>query len=312
MLTYTIVDSGNLTDTAVVTVTIITVNDPPLAQDDEGNTLEDTAITISVLDNDSDVDISDILTVTTVSQPMYGTATTNGASVIYTPTLNFYGVDVLTYTIADNGNLTDTAVVTITVMGVNDPPIAQDDVVTTLEDIAVLIPVLDNDIDVDITDTLSITAVSQPLSGTANISGTSVIYTPALNFYGLDAFTYTIADGENLTDTATVTITITSVNDAPVALADTAVTLANTSVSVSVLDNDEDVDNTDLMVIAASQPANGQATINGNTVIYTPDVGFVGIEQFTYTVSDGNEEATAIVTISVQSYIIFLPLIQRP
>ncbi len=98
---------------APVTVIVTPVNAPPVAGDDTASTLEDTSVTISVLSNDSDVD-GPSLTVSAVGTPSSGAASTDGTTVVYTPTLNFNGTDVFTYTASD-GSLSDTASVTVTV-----------------------------------------------------------------------------------------------------------------------------------------------------------------------------------------------------
>ena len=49
--------------------------------------------------------------------------------------------------------------------------------------------------------------------GSATISGSSVLYTPAADFFGTETFTYTVRDNGGLTATATVTVTVTNVND---------------------------------------------------------------------------------------------------
>ena len=86
------------------------------------------------------------------------------------------------------------------------------------------IDVLANDTDPDAGDTLTITAVTQGANGAVAITGggTGLTYTPNAGYVGTDTFTYTIADGNGGTDTATVTVTVTNVNDAPVAVDDTA------------------------------------------------------------------------------------------
>ncbi|MHC4326610.1 MAG: S8 family serine peptidase, partial [Planctomycetota bacterium] len=148
--TYTVEDDSGGTDSAQVNVTVTPTNDPPDALDDSDTTDEDTLVTIDVLSNDSDPDIGDTLTVTAVTQPADGTATINPDNTVnYTPDLNFNGGDTFTYTISDGKGGTDTANVSVTVVPVNDSPVANDDVNTTQEDTPVIIDVLANDTDVD-------------------------------------------------------------------------------------------------------------------------------------------------------------------
>ena len=87
------------------------------------------------------------------------------------------------------------------------PPIAVDDSASTTVGQPVSIPVLANDSDDGSPQPLFIQSVSAPAHGTAVISGTSIIYTPAAGFAGQDAFTYTVSDGQD-TDVATVTISV--------------------------------------------------------------------------------------------------------
>jgi hypothetical protein len=75
--------------------------------------------------------------------------------------------------------------------------------------------VLVNDNDADAGDTLTVSGVTQGTNGTVAIVGTTVSYTPNLNFFGGDSFTYTIADGNGASATATVTVTVRPVNDKP-------------------------------------------------------------------------------------------------
>ncbi len=92
------------------------------------------------------------------------------------------------------------------------------------------------------------------------------------------------------TDTETVTVTVNPVNDAPVAVADSATTDEDTPVSIDVLANDSDIDNDELTVTAVTQGANGSVAIDAQSgqVTYTPNANFNGADSFTYTVSDGN------------------------
>src|SRR4029079_18918800 len=177
------------------------------------NTVEDVSVTIPALVNDSDVD-GDTLTITSVS-PASGTASISGTNVVFTPATNFVGTATIGYSISDGNGGSASALITVTVSAVNDPPIAVNDFTNTVEDIAVTIQALVNDSDVD-GDTLTITSVS-PTSGTASISGTNVVFTPATNFVGTATIGYSISDGNGGSASSLITVTVGAANDPPIA-----------------------------------------------------------------------------------------------
>ena len=123
----------------------------------------------------------------------------------------------------------------------------------------------------------------------------SFTYTPAANFAGSDSFTYTASDGTAVSNVATVTVTVTGVNDAPVAVDDSATTAEETPVSGSVLTNDTDVDGaTTLTATLVASPANGIVTLaSDGSFTYTPAANFAGSDSFTYTASDGRRPRTS-------------------
>ncbi|MCR9125636.1 MAG: Ig-like domain-containing protein, partial [Rhodobacteraceae bacterium] len=139
--------------------------------------------------------------------------------------------DSFVVTLRDSDGATDSETVTVTVVGINDAPVAEDDAVTAAEDSeGVSITPLDNDFDPDgdelwissfdasgLIGDLSFETTSvggdEPLPDI--ISDTTLIYTPAANFEGEESFTYTVTDGD-LETTATVVITVVGANDAPV------------------------------------------------------------------------------------------------
>jgi len=97
------------------------------------------------------------------------------------------------------------------------PPEANDDEATTTGSTtgpgaSVLIDVLANDTDDGSPDPITITAVGTPRAGTAVIESEKIRYTPRQGFFGTDAFTYTISDGQD-SDSATVTVTVIAEND---------------------------------------------------------------------------------------------------
>ncbi len=203
---YTISD-GFKSDSATVTVTVNSVNDAPVANDDVAVTLENEAVTIDVLYNDTDLENND-LSVDSFVQGANGVVTKLAGQLVYTPNEDFVGTDTFTYIVSD-GDKTDEATVTVTVKSNNTPPLAVDDEVETDEGNSVTIDVLGNDTDED-GDILSIESVTPAVNGSVEIVNNELVYTPNPDFYGTETLTYTMSDGL-VTDTAIVTITVNEV-----------------------------------------------------------------------------------------------------
>lgn len=111
--TYRASDGTDTSNTATVSINVISVNDLPMANDDSATTLRDTPVSIPVLANDSDVDGTPSILSTTI--PTGGTVSINpDGTVTYTPNTGFSGTDSFSYTITDGAD-TDSATVTITV-----------------------------------------------------------------------------------------------------------------------------------------------------------------------------------------------------
>ena len=116
--TYSISDGRTGYDVATV---MIGPNRSPQAVDDAAQTEEGTAVTIPVLDNDSDPE-DDALSVTAVGPASNGSAESSEGAVVYTPNNGFVGDDSFTYTISDGTGNTATGTVRVTVTGVDDDP----------------------------------------------------------------------------------------------------------------------------------------------------------------------------------------------
>ncbi|MBI3254777.1 MAG: Ig-like domain-containing protein, partial [Nitrosarchaeum sp.] len=117
--TYFVTNGTHNSNNATVTLSVNSINDAPIARNDTASTLENTPVTILVLNNDSDID-GDLLTVNSITQGTNGTITTNGTAVTYTPKLNFNGTDSFTYTISDGANTSNSAMVTVIVTSIDD------------------------------------------------------------------------------------------------------------------------------------------------------------------------------------------------
>jgi hypothetical protein len=307
-INYTISDGNGGTDNASVAVTVINVNDPPVAVDDTATVNEDSSNnSINVTGNDTDID-GDSLTVASASMAIGGTGTVtftpNSSNVIYTPPANFSGDARVDYTVSDGNGGTDDGVLTVTVNNLNDPPVANPDALTVSEDSNNnVVDVLFNDDDPD-GDTLTVTVATASNGTTALLGNGNVRYTPNPDYFGTDTISYSIEDGNGGTASSTVAVTVDPVPDAPVANNDTA-TVAEDSTNniINVTANDTDVDGDTLTVTAASA-ANGSATPSGGNVSYTPPANFSGQTTISYTISDGNggeDSATVAVTVTGQN-----------
>ena len=315
---YLVCDDGtplpSLCDTAVVTVTITPVNDPPVANNDNATTPEDTPVVINIPNNDTDVDGNlDLTSVTITNGPSNGTVTIDPVTgvVTYTPNANYHGTDQFTYSICDTGMpvLCDTAVVTIIVTPVNDPPVIDMPDVSTPEDVPVTIcsPV----VDADAGDTFTASFCGGPYNGTSTApvvfnGQVCITYTPVANYNGMDSVCIVVCDQDGACDTSVSVITITPVNDPPVANNDNATTPEDTPVVINIPNNDTDVDgNLDLTSVTITNgPSNGTVTIDPVTgvVTYTPNANYHGTDQFTYSICDTGMPVlcdTAVVTIIV-------------
>ena len=219
--TYTISDGNGGFSTATVAINVTAVNDVPVAGGDTVTTNEDQPLTLSsaiLLGNDVDVD-GDPLTITSVQSAVNGTVALVNGVVVFTPAPNYNGPASFTYTITDGQGGTSTATVNITVISVNDVPLAVDDTAPdTLEDFPLTIAVADllrNDTDID-NDRLIVSSVQNPVNGTVQLVAGNVVFTPAPGYDGPASFTYTVSDGNGGTSTARVDVKIVNVNNPPV------------------------------------------------------------------------------------------------
>jgi hypothetical protein len=316
---YMVEDSGGLNDTAFVNITVngTDKNMPPVAVNDTASVPQnEDHVVIVVLDNDYDLDGTlDPTTVTIVEPPTRGNVVVDpvNGTVNYSLFQDFIGIDTFKYTVDDDeGATSNNATVTIRVNNgqTHCSPYAINDSYRTPEDtlLSIAAPgVLDNDFVLALSseDVCPLSAVLEDDASHGDLilnADGSFDYMPDENWFGNDSFTYRACAGDRCSDPATVSITVIPVNDAPVAVNDSASTDEDSPVEVSVTDNDSDVEDGKPKISGIiDHPDNGIVEIlDDDTIRYTPNLGFFGNDILTYEVNDSEGLTdTADVNISV-------------
>lgn len=293
---------------ATIDLALTSVPDAPVATPDSLTMVQDTSTVINVLGNDTDVD-STGLTVTGISLPAHGTAIVSGTGIQYTPTPGYVGTDSFTYQAEDETNLlSNTVTVTVNILTSNTAPVSSDLSVSTNEDTPLSSTLSGSDAE---NDTLTYTVDTLPIHGTLSVTTTGAfLYTPALNYYGSDTFTYHVSDAMFSSSISTVSININGVNDAPVAQTNALYTMSgntigNSGYTVTGSLVASDIDSPVLTYTATVLPVHGSLVLNSSgTFIYQPALGYTGTDTFSFVAQDQFLAAsnTGTITITVVGY----------
>ncbi|MCS0023032.1 tandem-95 repeat protein [Vibrio antiquarius] len=298
-ITYTVTD-GALTDESTVKVTVNAVNDTPVVESsiaDQTLAEDFTPYTIDLNTAFSDVDnVDGELSFSVSGNSNIQVAIVNGIAT-FTPTADWNGSEILTFTATDPSGESVSQTVNFTVAPVAD---IVADKATVVEDTATIIKVLDNDTFEGDDKVVSLDTNNGPANGTVSVNPDgSVTYTPNDNYHGTDSFTYIVTTG-GVSESTTVNVDVTPINDAPVAKDDTEITDEDTAVTIDVLPNDTDVDGDTLSIESASVPeTQGKVEIVDGKLVFTPAENFNGDAEITYTVTDGQLTDEAKVTVTV-------------
>ncbi len=257
--TYTVTDGDLVSNVATVRLTVSAVNDAPVLPSRSISVNEDASIVIDPLTGAVDID-GDTLAAQVVAGPQHGSLTVNAdGSFSYTAEANYFGTDSFTYRVSDGQLDSEVATVSFSIAAVNDAPVASDVTLASLEDQAVTINLVAADADSTLA-TLQFVIQTQPIHGSLehNPDG-SYKYTPVANYFGSDSFTYTVTDGDLVSNMATVRINVSEVNDAPVAK-DLAATLAEDGfIVLDIAAQASDLDG-DLLTLSADGATYGSVT----------------------------------------------------
>lgn len=210
---FAFVASDRLVDSAPaeVSITVTPVNDAPVPAPLAATTDEDTPVSITLRATDVD---GDALSFSITAPPRHGTLSGTPPEVTYQPAPDFNGADDFEWVASDG--VTDSAVaqVALTVMPVNDAPVAENQALETLQAKALTVRLEATDVDGD---ALTYDVVAAPAHGTLSGTAPTLRYVPATDFVGLDSVGFRASDGQEWSTTAEVRITVNAAPDAGVA-----------------------------------------------------------------------------------------------
>ena len=238
---------------------------------------------IDVLSAATDAD-GDTLNMIELGTPMRGTAVVQAAKILYHAVDYYYGNDAFNYTISDGRGGSVVGQVTIQISHVNHPPFAVAANYTVYNNVASNLNVLASDYDLDVGDTLTISSVTAANHGSAVIQSNKISYTATGGYRGSDGFNYTISDNHGAKASTSVILTVKGpVTASPI----------NTNVNeegalqVDVLASAGNPNGDTLTIASLGTPAHGTAVVQSGKALYTPTPYYVGLDSFSYTVTDG-------------------------
>jgi gliding motility-associated-like protein len=301
--TYKVNDG--ITDGNTITVTI-TIHQPPLAVADHYTILSGQSLSVNVLDNDIDVNGLP-MSVTDESFVRHGMSSFRSDGIFsYNNNGDAAISDQFSYQVNDAFATGNTVNVTITI---EHPPTAAPDSYTAIAGHALVVNtasgVLSNDADLN-SNPLTAVVTTNPTHGTVSLNADgSFTYTPTNGDPAItDQFTYTANDG-GITAGTTAIVTIT-IEQPPVAIADSYSTIAGRTLNVSrddgVLNNDTELNGNQITASLINNTTHGSLILNlDGSFSYTSANGDpANSDQFTYIVNDGfNHSNTATVTIAI-------------
>jgi len=309
VFTYRVSDGELESNDALVMLTVLPSNSPPTAFNDtyEGPLGEPIDIpSPGILENDVDNEAQELKAYLKAGTSHGIIILRQDGSFIYSPDPEFTGTDQFTYRVSDGHALSNIATVTLNLMPENAPPLALDDVFAVEEDGALVVVapgILKNDVDPE-GQSLVIILETSPGFGDLTLGEEGAFeYMSHPDFNGDDAFSYRVSDGEGISEIANVQIHVSPVNDFPQAIDDEVSGIQDQALEIEILSNDIALVDAPISIIIETMPIYGNLEILGNTILYTPSLGFFGEDLFSYSVMDQDGEySRACVLIDVSPF----------
>ncbi|MEN6369155.1 MAG: Ig-like domain-containing protein [Thermotogota bacterium] len=307
-LTFSACDPAGACDTAVVAIEVVAVDDPPAAVDQTLVLDEDQTLAIELAGSDVD---EDAVTFAILVPPEHGTLVgfdPDSGAVTYVPDPHYDGTDMFRFSVCDPAGACDAGTVSFVVRPVNGAPLAGDDQVTVSDDAPN--PILLTGTDPD-DDPLVYRLVSGPTHGTISgfdpVSG-ELTYTADPGYSGADSFMFEVCDPSGACDEGTIELLVVAVAHAPVS--ETQILSTPEDTPLDILLRAADPDGDAITYSIPGPPAHGRIeSINPTTggVVYVPDTGFDGNDQFVFRACDPSGACSAAVVT-----VIVLPVNEAP
>ena len=328
-------NDGEFTDSAVVTININSVPDPPNAENVNiivgAGLIYDLDLSSFVTDPDGDL-LATTLKINSNSGPgLVGIRidTTYIVVLNYSSIPSYVGIDSIEYEISDTTSLNDTGIIYVTIKQ-GRKPVALNDTIRFVEDYGdTLVNVLSNDTDLDgdlSASSLSIVAsFFGEFNNNANTAfvdtSSTVMVKTAPDYYGTDKLIYSVADETGLIDSATLVIEVTPVEDAVVIF-----TTAQDTINLFLFEDIPldfeliayDADGDTLIFTLCDEPKYGHLSLPGEiadtlkneavinsappAIQVNPEADYYGYYTFRYCVTDkAGNVAIAVVTVNIVS-----------
>jgi RHS repeat-associated protein len=292
-------DGYSISSPQKITVSVVPVDDAPVAPDVSYLLAEDTALAEFLPVNDIDGD-SVVLQVVNVSGPVASVVLrSNPPTLELTPAANLSGQVAVVYSAITPG-ATSTGTIIVNVLPVNDPPVAEDSSATGEFGKVVQGSLRATDID---SENLVYSVPSLPQNGVLELNAHgSYSFAPTEGWFGTETIAFTVSDGE-LTDTGTLTITVNEpvpdTNTPPVAGTVTFHSYSGATITRLLPGSDSDNDPLTYRLVGSAQ--GGVVSLTGGAFTFVVAPNFSGLASFTYAVSDGLAEQQGVVNIDVMN-----------
>lgn len=303
---------------ALILIFPLTLMAQPIASNNVGSGSEDQIITVVAIQS-NDMANGGTLVLSTIDLNMatlgnQSSFTSNNGQwsvdyftgdVIFVPNAHFNGAESIFYTIQNsNSQVSNSAQITVNLTPVNDAPFTQSNYLSFTEDAGVQSGNMLTNGDYDVENT-AMSCNAAPIVNASNGTFTLALngdytYTPNADFYGLDMVVVAVCDAGSPLPSAcsndTLFINVSPVNDAPLAVNDAFTVNENSISTLNELANDSDIDNpldlTSVEILFG--PVHGNAVILNGEIVYTPTIGYSGMDSIFYQICDSAAPLTNI------------------